>query len=285
MGLWALIAQLPYGVLRGLGFGLGTLLWVTAKRRRHIADRNLKACFPDWSDEKRQRIMRKHFTSLGMAFFETGVSWFAPRWRIRRWHHIEGLEHIQQAQANGQGVILLGLHMTTLDIGGAFLGCHCDIGAMYRPNKNPVYDYVQLARRQRYSANTDIIHRNDLRTTVKTLKRGRIVWYAPDQDYGVKRGVFAPFFNVPAATITTTSKLAALSKAAVIPFYQVRLPGSQGYKVVIQPPLSDFPSGDDLADATCINHVFEGFVEQYPEQYLWVHRRFKNRPEGTTPIY
>lgn len=217
-----------------------------------------------------------------MALFESGMSWFWPKWRLRRMYRIEGQENLPQD--GGPGALMMALHFTTVDIGGAFIGQETAMTAMYRPHKNPVYDFVQRWGRERHSAGA-IIARDDVRVMLRALKRGERVWYAPDQDYGIKRSVFAPLFGVSAATVTATAKFARAGNAQVIPFIQTRLPWCRGYELVIYPPLDDFPSGDEVADATRINQYVEARIREQPEQYLWTHRRFKTRPPGEAKLY
>ncbi len=196
---------------------------------------------------------------------------------------IEGLEHLRQAEADGQGVILMALHFTTLEMGGGLLGMAQNMYGMYRPHKNPLFDYVQ--RRGREQRLLGVIGRDDVRGMLKLLRAGGVVWYAPDQDYGAQRSVFVPLFGVPAATVTATSKFARMGRAQVIPFTQQRLPDGQGYRLVIHPPLADFPTDSEEADCLRVNQWIEQAISACPEQYLWAHRRFKTRPEGEPKLY
>jgi KDO2-lipid IV(A) lauroyltransferase len=157
---------------------------------------------------------------------------------------------------------------------------------MYRAHRNPVYDYIQIkGRLHKSTGNSRLYERRDVRGTMKALKSGRTVWYAPDQDYGIKQGVFAPFFGINAASVYATARLAEKTGATVIPFTHVRLPGKQGYKITVHPALKDFPKGDDVHDAARINKLVEGFIREQPDQYLWAHRRFKTRPAGESDFY
>jgi Kdo2-lipid IVA lauroyltransferase/acyltransferase len=156
---------------------------------------------------------------------------------------------------------------------------------MYRPHNNPVYDFVQRRGRLARSKSSDVYTRDDVRGLARALRKGRVIWYAPDQDYGRRQSVFAPFFGVPASTVTATGRFAQLGNARILPFTHVRLPGTAGYRVTIHPPLENCPTGDDLADATRINALAEHFIRQQPDQYLWAHRRFKTRPPGEKSLY
>lgn len=281
--LWWLISQLPYPCLRGLAKLLAPILKAAGKSRRRIVQRNLELCFPQLTDAERSQLLEDNFFSTSMALFEIGMAWFWPQWRLRRLFTIEGLEHLQAAE--DEGVILMAMHFTTLDIGGAFVNMSASIDAMYRPHKNPVFDYVQRKGRERHNPATVVIPRDDVRGMIRALKRGRTIWYAPDQDYGPKQSVFAPFFGVEAATVTATAKFARVGKARVVPFVQTRLPGNEGYKVTIYPALQDFPQGDERGDAQRINGFIEDRINEQPGQYLWAHRRFKTRPAGETSLY
>jgi len=285
LGLFWLVAQLPYAWLLRLGRGLGALTYRLAGSRRRIARRNLELCFPDLSAAERERLVRENFASMGIAFFEMAISWWWPRQRLSRLAHIEGLEHLQRAQAEGRGVILMALHFTTLEIGAALLGQRQTIDGMYREHANPVFDYVQRRGRERHNADAAAIEREDIRAMLKVLRAGRAIWYAPDQDYGRKQSLFVPLFGIPAATVTATTKFARLGKAQVMPFIQTRLADGSGYRLTIHPPLADFPGESEEADCRRINRWVEQAVRRHPEQYLWAHRRFKSRPDGEPSLY
>lgn len=285
LGVLWLVVQLPYALLLKLGRALGALMLLAAKSRRQIAARNLELCFPELSAAERERLLRENFASSGIAFFEMAMSWWWPRARLARLAHIEGLEHLQAAQREGQGVILMSLHFTTLEIGAALLGQRHTIDGMYREHNNPLFDYIQRHGRERQNLDASAIEREDVRAMLKVLRAGRAIWYAPDQDYGRKQSIFVPLFGVPAATVTATSKFARLGKARVVPFTQQRLADGSGYRLTIHPPLADFPGDSEEADCLRINQWIEQAVRQCPEQYLWAHRRFKTRPEGAPKLY
>jgi KDO2-lipid IV(A) lauroyltransferase len=282
--LW-LLTQLPYRVLLRLGRGLGVVMRYAAASRRHIVTRNPELCFPGLSKTQRQDLMRENFASMGIAFFEMAMSWWWPKKRLSGLVQVHGLHHLQEAQAHGQGVILMAIHFTTLEIGAALLGQRHTIDGMYRAHKNPVFDYVQRRGRERHNADAQAIEREDVRGMLKVLRQGRAIWYAPDQDYGAKQSIFVPLFGVPAATVTATSKFAKLGRAQVIPMKQTRLPKGQGYLIQVEAPLQDFPSNSDEQDCVRINQWVERAILTQPEQYLWAHRRFKTRPEGEAKLY
>ena len=266
-----------------MGRLVGRTLYFVGGQRRRIVERNLELCFPHWSPHKRDELVRKNFESYGIALFEVPFAWWAPAKRFDRLVRVEGMEHI--ADLNGQGALLMAIHFTTLEVGGQAIGRFFPIDGMYRPHNNPVYDYVQRRGRLARSKASEVYSRDDVRAVARALRNGHVIWYAPDQDYGRRQSIFAPFFGVPAATVTATGRFAQMGKARVVPFSQVRLPGAAGYRVTVHPPLEDFPVGDDLADAVRINTLIEDFIRQQPDQYLWAHRRFKTRPPGQEPLY
>lgn len=283
--LWWVCAQLPYRWQMALGATLGRVLGRLAPRRRAIAERNLQLCFPTLNDQQRSALVDGVMDSVGKAFFETGMAWFMPHSRLKQLIKLQGLEHLQAAQAQGQGVILLAMHFTHLELGAAAVSMQHSIDGTYRPHANALYDYIQRKGRERHNDTGSVITRGDMRGMVRALRNGRAVWYAPDQDYGRDHSIFVPFFDIPAASITATSQIARLGRGVVIPFVHYRLPGGAGYGVDILPPLANFPSQDEEADARVISQLVEREVAKRPEQYLWVHRRFKTRPEGEADLY
>ena len=285
LGVLWLVVQLPYKVQLCIGRGLGALMYRVAGDRRRIATRNLELCFPEKSAAERKQLLKENFASTGIAFFEMAMSWWWSKPRLAKLAHVEGLEHLKQAQLEGKGVILMAFHFTTLEIGAALLGQQHTIDGMYRAHKNPVFDYVQRRGRERHNADAQAIEREDVRGMLKVLRKGRAIWYAPDQDYGPKQSVFVPLFGVPAATVTATSKFAKLGRALVIPMTQIRLANGCGYLIKIEAPLQDFPGETDEQDCLRINQWIERAIEVQPEQYLWAHRRFKTRPEGEAKLY
>ncbi|WKD49013.1 LpxL/LpxP family Kdo(2)-lipid IV(A) lauroyl/palmitoleoyl acyltransferase [Microbulbifer spongiae] len=283
--LWFLVAQLPYRWQLHMGRGIGRAMLRFAPNRRTIAERNLALCFPELSQAQRMHLLHRNFESSGIALMETGMAWFrSARW-LRRRVAIEGLESLQALQAEGRGVLLMAMHFTTLELGAALMGMSITLDGMYRPHKNPVYDYMQRKGRERHTADGCVYQRKDVRGVLRALQRGRAVWYAPDQDYGIKQGVFAPFFGAPAATVTGTSRFARVGRAEVVPYMVTRLDDGGGYRLKVYPPLDQVPSGDEQRDAVLVNQFIEARIREAPEQYMWVHRRFKTRPEGAANIY
>lgn len=273
LGLLRLFEPLPYPVLLWLGRRVGDLLLLLPLNFVRIARRNLELCFPDKSAAERQRILREHFRSVGIGLFETAMAWWSPDERIHKLTRLEGEEHLQQALALGRGAILLSAHFTTLEMGACALCTRIPTSIMYRPTSNAVLENFLMGNRSRRAKRA--IKRDDIRTLITALKSNEPVWYAPDQSYRKKGAEMVPFFGIPAATNTATSRLARMTGTRVLPFFPERLPGSQGYRVVIHPPLENFPSDDAVADAQRFNELIEEQARRLPEQYLWIHRRFK----------
>ncbi len=285
IGVWFLLCMLPYSAQLFLGRSLGKVLDRIAPRRRKIANANIALCFPELNDSQRQELTDEVMESVGIAFFETGMAWFWPKKRLRRLMSIDGIEHLEAAERDGIGVILMALHFTHIDIGGKLLGLKFSIDGSYRPHKNAAFDYVQRTGRERHTMEGLAMPREDVRGMVKGLRKGRVIWYAPDQDYGPKHSIFVPFFGVPAATLTAMSQLSRLGKARVIPFTQTRKADGSGYQLTVHPPRDNFPSGDEYQDCVATNEIIESLIREQPGQYLWVHRRFKTRPEGEADLY
>ena len=285
LGVLWLVVQLPYKVQLCIGRVLGAVMYRIAGDRRRIAARNLELCFPEKTAAERELLLKENFASTGIAFFEMAMSWWWSKPRLAKLAHVEGLEHLEQAQREGKGVILMAFHFTTLEIGAALLGQQHTIDGMYREHNNPLFDFIQRRGRERHNADSLAVERDDVRGMLKLLRSGRAIWYAPDQDYGAKQSIFVPLFGIPAATVTATSKFAKLGKAKVVPFTQQRLADGSGYKLVIHAPLSDFPGESDEADCLRINQWVERAIRECPEQYLWAHRRFKTRPPGEPKLY
>ena len=253
-----------------------------AARRRRIAAVNLGYCFPELGGEERAALLARHFRSLGFALIEVAIAWYAPPATLRGLVRVEGREHLDAALARGKGALLLAGHFTALELGAARLGLEAPVDGMYRPHADPRMERALAAGRERFGGR--LLARGDVRGLLRRLRGNRVVWYAPDQDPGRRRGVFAPFFGHPAATLTTTSRIARASAAAVLPF-RVERERASAYRAVIEPALAGFPSGDDAADAAVINAVIERWARRRPEQYLWIHRRFKTRPPGEPDLY
>ncbi|MCL6406222.1 kdo(2)-lipid IV(A) palmitoleoyltransferase [Dickeya dadantii] len=279
-----LLVQLPYPLLMRLGSWLGRSSRHFLKRRVSIARRNLELCFPDMPASQREAMLKANFASLGMALMETGMAWFWSDRRVRAWFEVSGFENLQQAAREQRGVMVIGIHFMSLELGGRAMGLCQPMMAMYRRHNNKLMELVQTWGRSR--SNKAMIDRKDLRGMVQALKSGEAVWFAPDQDYGPKGSVFAPFFAVEqAATTCGTFTIHRLAKPAMITTVLIRKPNRQGYQLVIEPELEDYPSQDQQQAAHYMNRVIEREILRAPEQYLWLHRRFKTRPYGEASLY
>ena len=280
--LWCL-SHLPFAWQLAIGRCIGRTFHRLAARRRAIAAVNLSLCFPELSDGEREKVLAEQFISMGIGVLEMAMSWWASARRLKRLARIEGLEHLHAALDSGKGVILLSAHFTTLEMGGRLLALHAPFHVMYREHKNAAFDSVMKSARIRNFGKA--IPRGDLRGMLGSLQHNMPVWYAPDQDYGREQSIFVPFFGIPAASITATSRLARISGAAVVPFFQTRLPGARGYQLMLYPPLQDFPGSSVEQDTQRVNDIIEARIREHPGQYLWAHRRFNNRPEGEPDVY
>ena len=279
-----LTAHLPYAVQRVLGRLLGAVLRVVSRRRRRIAAINLRACFPELSDNERARLLRRHFDAVGMSFVELGIAWFMPRERLRRLVRIEGIEHIERAQREGRGILAVGAHFTPLEIGLAALeGIGPGLTGMYRSQRNEMMDVLVRRGRTRYT--DEQFPRDDVRGLLRSLKRGKIVVYLPDQTYVGNQSALLPFLGEPAMTNIAMTKLARLGRATVLPYLTRRLPGTAGYEVTIGPPLEGVPSEDPIRDTRVWLDVLEARIRTAPEQYLWIYKKFKGRPPPLPDLY
>ncbi|UVK78860.1 MAG: lauroyl acyltransferase [Sodalis sp. Ffu] len=279
-----LLVLLPYPMLYQLGTRLGCLAQYFMPRRVQIARCNLHLCFPDMPASEREALLRQNFKSVGMGLIETSMAWFWPDWRIKRWFKVSGLEHMLQARMEHKGVLLIGLHFLTLELGARIFGIHNPGIGVYRPNDNSLLDWLQTWGRLR--SNKFMFDRTDIKGMIRALRNGEIIWYAPDHDYGPKSSVFAPLFAVShAATTVGTYMLTKMAKPAVIPFVPRRLPDGRGYELLILPDERGMPLDSDIATAIYMNKVVEQVILLAPDQYMWLHRRFKTRPPGEHSFY
>ena len=283
MGVGWVIRRLPLGVLFPLGKHLGRIAFRCWGRRRRITETNLRLCFPELDAPEVTAMARRVFEAVTLGVLEFCVAWMNPHRDLRGRMKVVGVEHFRAAMAQGRGVVLLGAHFGCLDIISQSLADLGRIDVMYRYNKNPVLEWVQLQGRRHYYRG--VIERQDTRAVLQALKSGRAVWYAADQDYGAKYSVFAPFFGVEAATIMATARFAWLNGSPVVMLSHHRNYKQRSWTIEFSPPIEGFPSGDDREDACRINQVMEGEIRKCPEQYLWLRRRFKTRPPGEPGLY
>ncbi len=281
--IW-LIAHLPQAILPWLGRRLGGLMLRIPSARRRVAATNIKLCFPELDAAQRAALVAANLRDIGSMMVEFALGWMASDRRIASLAtRIEGLEHLEAARAQGKGVLLVGGHFSHLELCARLVSQRIRISGMYRRMDSTVFEWVVLRARLHYAAT--MFDKDDIRGTVKYLRGGGTLWYAPDQDMRSKDTVFVPFFGVPAATITATHHLARMSGAVVIPFFHRRLPGGEGYALRLAAPLEEFPGPDVLDDTARVNACIEQMVREAPEQYLWVHKRFKTRPPGQPAVY
>ena len=282
--LW-LIMLLPYPLLFRIGHGLGRLAMRLLPRRVEIARRNLELCFPEMKKDERESLLQHNFESVGMGIIETGMAWFWPAWRVKKCFTVQGYEHMEKARAQGKGVVLVGIHFLTLELGARIFGTLNPGIGVYRPNNNALLDWLQT--RGRLRSNKTMLDRHDLKGMIRALKQNEILWYAPDHDYGKTNSVFVPFFAVPdAATTAGSYMLVKSANPAVIPFVPRRRADGTGYELIILEDISEaMQGGDKEAVATQMNRAIEQAVRMAPEQYMWLHRRFKTRPEGVPDRY
>lgn len=282
LGVLYLLVQLPYPLIRWLGTRIGLLSMRIAKRRLNIAKRNLELSFPQMASTERQKLLRANFIATGMAIFETGMAWFWSDKRLQKYTWISGYEGIKAAQDQQRGILLIGIHFLALELGGRILGMRSPGVGVYRPNDNAVIDYIQL--KGRLKSNKYMLDRKNVKGMLRALKNGELLWYAPDHDYGPQNSVFVPFFGV--AKVATTIGTSALVRGAdpvIIPFIPRRT--KQGYAIELAKPLLGFPKNDIVAAAAFINRAIEQEILKAPEQYMWLHRRFKTRPQGQPSYY
>ena len=280
------LARLPWGLQRWLGAGVGWLALRLLPDRREAARANLALCMPELDDTQRDALLQANFRDVGIGLFEFARAWWGDATPMRRSARIEGLEILQALQAEGRGVLLVSGHFMTLEMCGRLLCNHVDLAGMYRKHRSPVMEWAVLRGRLRYAS--AMFGNGDTRAAIRHLKRGGFLWYAPDQDMRGKDTVFAPFFGIPAATITATHQFSRLTGCAVVPFFHKRTHHrheGDRYVLRIGQPLAPFPTEDAVADTSAVNAAIEDMVREAPSQYLWLHRRFKRQPEGAPPRY
>ena len=276
------ISWLPYRFQLFLGRQIGRLLFKIGSKRQHIARTNLKLCFPEKSEEEVERMLRTNFENTGIALLETGMGWWWPEWRVKRKVKVEGLEHLEKAKKEGKGILLLAMHYLSVEINCRGIGTGHPMVVFYRPHNNPLMEYFQYRGRGR--SNKYMLGKRDVKGLLRALQDGEACVYLPDQDYGRNRSLFVPFFAVEQTATTTGTLIFARHKNAqshmIIP---TRNDDGSGYTIRITPQLQDFPSDDDVKDVTRINQELEKAIMYKPEQYMWLHRRFKTRPNEDDP--
>ena len=278
-----LLRLLPLAVLAPLGRGLGILLYILGRERREVALTNVRLCFPDRGEAEQRRIVRAHFQSFGRSLLEHGILWWSSKARVQRLVRVEGLENWQAVAA--RPVIFLAPHFVGLDMGGIRISSEHRAVSVYSRQKDPAFDEVLYHGRTRFVMPELYSRQEGVRSVIKALRRGLPFYYLPDMDFGSRDSIFVPFFGVPAATITGLARIAQIAGAVVVPAVTRQLPGAAGYVLAFYPAWGDFPSGDVLADTRRMNAFIEERVLEMPEQYYWLHKRFKTRPPGEAGFY
>ncbi len=280
--LWAL-GHLPRPVGRALVAPLGPLMARFLSSRRRIAERNIDVCLPELGPEAREALLRGTFHYLAQMLVETAWCWAGRPRDLSSLVELHGAEHIEAARASDRGTLLVTGHVTCLEMGARAIGEQIDGCGFYRPLRDPVMEWYQNRGRRRYAIG--MISKRELRTAVRHLRQGGVLWFAPDQDFGAQESVFAPFFGVETATLLATHRLPRLTGCAV----HVMMPrwdeDRRRYILELSPPLENFPTDDPVADLARVNALLEAGVRKAPEQYWWVHRRFKTRPPGEPDFY
>lgn len=279
MGLAYGLSQLPYRSQMWLGARLGRLAQALIAKRRRIAAINLRLCYPDLNTEKRQELLNAQFRSVGQGALETGIGWWGRQAKIERLSHAEGLENLEAAAMRGRGIILLSAHTNAHVLGLRMSKQYLSalgyrLTAMFKPPHDPVVDHV-IRRQYHAHIGPNPITDNDVVKLIAALRRGEAVWYAADQKAEKRLSVIVDFFGQPARTHIAISRLARMTRATVVPFFTLRRDDGQGYRLIFKPPLQDFPSDDEAADARQINAMIESVVNEDPAQYFWLHQRFK----------
>jgi Kdo2-lipid IVA lauroyltransferase/acyltransferase len=266
-------AKLPWTVQKLIARVIAAFAFQLARRRRHIVEVNLALCFPEWSDDERRQNVREVVYENVLGLIEIANAYYQDDQNIRETIEVSGLDKLEKAISVGRGVILLGAHYSHLDLGGRMVSLFHPVYAIYRPHNNPLLDAVIRKNRSKFLQG--VLARDDIRGIARVLKNGDIFWYPPDQDYGAKHSVFAPFFGIPAATITASSRLARMKNSPVLTISYHRRGGEQKYLLEFEDMDPEYPTGDDVRDATILNATLEALIRKAPTQYMWTHRRFK----------
>lgn len=280
--LW-LIHFLPFRLIVAIGNSLGNVAYRLARRRRRIGRINLALCFPHLSETERERLLHAHFRMFMRGLIERCLLWWSRPARINALIRVEGIEHFEAVK--GQPMILLTPHFVGMDAGGQWVAQQVDTVCMYANQKSLYLTRLLKEKRARFRQQRLYARQEGLRPIIKGMRDNLPFIYPPDQDQGVKDGAFIPFFGVPAATMTSVPRIAKMTGAKVVPGITRVLPGGAGYVLTFYPAWDNFPSGDEIADGRRMNAFIEQRVLEMPEQYFWLHKRFKTRPEGEADLY
>lgn len=283
LGFMWLLHWLPLPVLGRFGDLIGSLLFATLKSRRHIALTNLRLCMPELSEAERIDLARKHFQAYSRSVWERAILWWAPEARLRRLIQVEPGVPVEQMAA--RPTILLCPHFVSLDVAGVAVAFEASVSSMYVAQKNVVFDQMLLRGRSRFKPPRLFSRKDGIKPILRALREGMPYFMLPDMDFGDKDAEFAPFFGVPAATLTAPGRLAASTGAQVIPVIATFLPGYRGWRVKFYPAWENYPGDDMLEAARRMNAFIEERVREAPAEYFWTHKRFKTRPEGEPSLY
>ncbi len=274
------LTWLPYPAINLLGKGVGKLLTKIVPKRVAVAQRNLELCYPNWSNEKRQRVLTTHLQRAGMALFETAMGWWWPQWRIERISEVEGFEHAEAILRSGKGVFGLALHNMNLELACRVVGLKHPSIAFYRKHNNELIDYFQYHGRNR--SNKYMIHKRSSKALIEAMNEGELCLYLPDQDYGAKQSIFVPFGSVK-HTATTTATLMFAERANCVPLIITSQYSDKGCKIKFYPPINWLTKEPVEQALTRLNEEIYEIVSEQPESYLWMHKRFKTRPSESDP--
>ena len=281
IGLMKIGTKLPFKLQVLLGKIMGKLLYHLLKDLKRVALINISRCFPNKDKEQVEDLAKQHFEAIGISVFETANAYFGTDKKIAKLISIENEQYFAQAQAQGRSIILLAAHFMPLMLGSRALLLKHNIANIYRPQNNQLFDQVMHDGFVKHGA--VMIKTKDTRTMLKAVKNALPIWYAPDQDLGVHNSVFAPFFNIQTATVSATARLAKGENTVVVPYFFRRT--EDGYQMSFEPPIENYPDADEAISAGITNQILERQILQAPEQYLWIHKRFKTRPEGEASFY
>ena len=279
------ISVLPLPIVAAIGAVLGELLFIIIPSRRHVTMRNISACFPELSRFQVWRLARQNYRAMSQAIFDTAISWWSSDKRLRRLTRYTNREYYDKALKGDRPIILLMGHFVDIEVGGLALSMERPLIDIYKAPSNPVAHLLAVHGLNRSGFATLVEKREGLKPVIRAMREGEPLCYLPDQDPGSKNSVLVPFFGIPIATFNLLGKLAKSTNALVIPCFARQLSWGRGYEVIFKEPLQDFPVGDEILDTTRMNRVIEDAVREMPEQYFWVHKRFKTRPEGEPDFY
>ena len=283
LGLIWLVHGLPFGAIARIGRGIGWLGYWLAVPRRKVVQTNLRLCYPELTEQQRVALARRHFSALGRSFLERSVLWYGSRDQVMRFVRLEDVAHFDAVR--GQPVVLLAPHFVGLDMGGVRVATAWKVASMYGKQKNAALDAAMRGGRERFGAPILLSRQDGIRPVVRALRDGFPFYYLPDMDLGPRESIFVPFFGVQTATVPALARLAHVSRARVVPMVTRQLADGEGYAAKFYPAWENFPTGDIEADTRRMNEFIEARVREMPEQYYWVHKRFKTRPPGEARLY